>query len=157
MLALIERYRSQLALAGLALALCILMSASWHGYRLLLDGQRRLADAQAQSAYLEEATSRLRRLRAQQAAALANLPETDLMQQLTSSAATYLVPIERVTPAQNGQANVWFKDCKFEDVIKWLWFLEVKQGLAVTQLSIERHAVQGWVSGFLALQGGRGG
>ena len=79
------------------------------------------------------------------------------MQETTQTTEDFAIPLDRIAPSKNDNLNIWFKQAKYEELVRWLWFLEMEQGFYISQLNLARLPEDGWASGFLVVSAELGG
>jgi len=75
-----------------------------------------------------------------------------LLTRVSSTAQRYGIKPNRLQPEGDDAVSVWFEGVAFNDLVRWLQFLEKDSGVVVRQLSVDRQADSGRVNARIVIR-----
>ncbi|MCG8673410.1 MAG: type II secretion system protein M [Pseudomonadales bacterium] len=76
----------------------------------------------------------------------------NLLGSVNQAANRYQITLQRSEPEGKDKLRIWLEDTSFNNMVKWLHFLESKRGIAVSSISLDAEKQPGLVSAKIVLK-----
>jgi general secretion pathway protein M len=149
--------REQLALVSGAAALLLLLLylMAWQPFVDSVEQKRlKVKNQQATLGWMQQNLAEVQRLRGQGRATGASSTNEALLTLVdrTAKESQLRQQIERIKPQGEDEVQLWVKQAAFDTLLTWLGGLNVKYGIQIESLTIEREELPGIVNARLVLQ-----